>query len=262
VSGLELVRADAHPRLRRFVTRYHGYVERAGAPLVRPELPHAGVTVIVNLGPALTVDGAAVSSFAAGLYTRPAITWHPGEQTGVQLYVAPPAARMLLGVPLGELAHRAVDLEALLGRTARELPERLAGLPTWPERFALMDAVVARRLAAAAPPPPTVLHAWSRLVATQGRARIGLLAAETGVSARHLGARLRDELGLPPKQYARVVRFAHAAAALRAGAAPAAVAARAGYADQAHLTREVRALAGTTPGALVANVQDAAPVAA
>ncbi len=261
--SLEVVTAAPHPRLRRFVTRYHGYTERTGAPLTRPELPHGGVTVIVNLGPALTIDGTTVGSFAAGLYTRPAVTTHPGEQAGLQLYVAPPAARMLLGVPLGELAHRAVALDELLGRTARELPERLAGLPDWPSRFALVDAVVARRLDAAAPPPPADLHASSRNDATGGRDRVGALADETGLSARHLGARFRDELGLPPKQYARVVRFERAAATLRAAPATplAALAADHGYADQAHLTREFRALAGTTPGAF-ANVQDPAAAAA
>jgi AraC-like DNA-binding protein len=261
--SLALVSADAHPRLRRFVTRYHGYAEHSSGPVVRDEGPHSGVTVIVNLGPPLTVDGTTVSSFAAGLYTRPAITAHLGEQAGLQLYVAPPAARMLLGLPLVELAHRAVDLEDLLGAGARELPERLAGLPDWPARFALMDAVVARRLAVAAPPPSAVLHAWSRIVATGGRVRVGELSAETGLSARHLGARFRDELGLPPKQYARVVRFERAAAALRADPRTplAALAAGAGFADQAHLTREFRALGDTTPAAF-ANVQDATPAAA
>ncbi len=63
--SLEVVSAAPHLRLRRFVTRYHGYTERTGAPLTRPELPHGGVTVIVNLGPALTVDGTTVGSFAA-----------------------------------------------------------------------------------------------------------------------------------------------------------------------------------------------------
>ncbi len=262
--SLAIVSADAHPRLRRFVTRYHGYAERTSGPLVRDEAPHAGVTVIVNLGPPLTVDGTAVRSFAAGLYTRPAVTAHTGEQAGLQLYVAPPAARMLLGLPLGELAHRAVDLEDLLGAAAaRELPERLAALPGWAARFALMDAVVARRLAAATPPPPAVVHAWSRIVASGGRVRVGALSAETGLSARHLGARFRDELGLPPKQYARVVRFERAAAALRADPRTplAALAAGAGFADQAHLTREFRALGHTTPAAF-ANVQDATPAAA
>ncbi len=261
--SLELVSAAPHPGLRRFVTRYHGYVDRADGPRVRPELPHPGVTVIVNLGAPLAVDGTRVGSFAAGLYTRPAVTAVPAEQSGLQLYVAPPAARMLLGVPLEELTHRAVALEDLLGAVARELPERLAALPDWPARFALMDAVVARRLAAAAPPPPAVVHAHARIVAAGGRVRVADLAAETGLSARHLGARFRAELGLPPKAFARVVRFERAAAALRADPRTplAGLAAAAGFADQAHLTREFGALAGTTPGAF-ANVQDAAGAAA
>ena len=263
--SLELVSAPAHPRLRRMVTAYHGYHERTGGPLARPELPHGGVTIIVNLGPDLVLDGERHGSFAAGLYERPVATEHPGEQAGLQLYVSPPAARMLLGLPLAELTERAVPLEELLGRAGRELPERLLDRPGWPERFALMDALVARRLRAAAPPPAPVVEAWARLVASGGRARIEDVARAIGWSRRHLATRFGAELGLPPKAYARVLRFERVVAALRGPDPPplAALAAATGYADQAHLTREVRAFAGTTPGALeFPDVQDGGAAAA
>ncbi len=256
--SLEIVRSAPDPRLRRFVAVYHGYRERTDGPLARPELPHGGVTIIVNLGPGLLLDGERFGSFAAGLYERPVATEHPGEQAGLQLYVPPPAARMLLGLPLAELTERAVALDELLGPAARELPERLLDLPGWPERFALMDALVARRLRDAAPLPAPVLGAWARLVQSGGRARIEDVARDVGWGRRHLAARFRAELGLTPKAYARVVRFERALAALRAPhpAPLAAIAAAAGYADQAHLTREVRTFAGTTPAALLAQVPD------
>jgi AraC-like DNA-binding protein len=94
-----------------------------------------------------------------------------------------------------------------------------------------------------------VLHVWDRLHATGGRVRIGELARETGWSARHLGTVLRRETGLAPKAAARVVRFdrARREVARRGGRDLAAVAAVAGYADQSHLDREFRALAGLPP---------------
>jgi len=78
------------------------------------------------------------------------------------------------------------------------------------------------------------------------------VARELGWSHRRLIARFRDEVGLPPKFVARIARFERAREALAADPASglADVAARCGYADQAHLTREVGELAGMTPARL------------
>ena len=62
---------------------------------------------------------------------------------------------------------------------------------------------------------------------------------------------------MPPKAYARLLRFQRATEALVAGGEPrlAEVAADCGYADQSHLNREFRALAGTTPFSFVQDMQ-------
>lgn len=76
------------------------------------------------------------------------------------------------------------------------------------------------------------------------------LAARLGVTTRTLHRRCVATLGYGPSVARRVLRFRTAAGLLHAGTAPAEVAARAGYADQPHLSREVRALAGVSPAAL------------
>ena len=80
--------------------------------------------------------------------------------------------------------------------------------------------------------------------------RVADLAADVGWSARHLGERLRRETGLSTKTAARVIRFERACTLLRSPAAPALseVASICGYADQQHLARDFRDLAGTTAG--------------
>lgn len=236
-----------HPALRPLVvTGYTGYHERTDVPLRRVETPHPAIVVIVNLGPALDVDGAAFGSFVAGLTDLPVLTEHPGEQAGIQLDLTPQGARMLLGVPLREVARAVVDLDALL-------PEadvaRLRAADTWEERFAQLDRILLRRLDAAAPPRPDVAYAWSRLLATGGAITVAQLCAELGCSRRHLSARFGDEVGLGPKAVARILRFRRATTLLGRGTALAEVAAASGFADQAHLTREFRAMAGVTPGA-------------
>ena len=102
--------------------------------------------------------------------------------------------------------------------------------------------------------------AWTfrRLAAADGRLAIGPLAAEVGWSRRHLAARWRRDVGLGPKTVARVLRFEHALRLVREGRALADVAYACGYADQSHLNRDFRALAGATPRE-VTIVQDAQP---
>jgi len=79
---------------------------------------------------------------------------------------------------------------------------------------------------------------------------VGAIAEIVGLSARQLHRRSLDAFGYGPKLLARVLRLQRALALAREGTGLAAVAAVHGYADQAHLARDVRDLAGTTLGGL------------
>jgi AraC-like DNA-binding protein len=256
------------------VARYCGYVERTNAPLRRSEAATAKVTVILSFGPRIDVDGESHGSFVAGPSEAATTTEHDGVQHGIELNLAPPVARRLLGVPMHELLDRVVPLGEVLG--GEELVERLYEAPGWAERFALLDAELARRLEDAPPSHPAVRAAYARLVATRGAVPVGVLAAELGWSRRHLAARFREEVGVAPKALARLLRFERALELL--GTRPLAdVAYECGYYDQAHFNRDFRAFAGAPPGELlarrlpdaggvaaaeVASVQDAPPLAA
>jgi len=72
------------------------------------------------------------------------------------------------------------------------------------------------------------------------------VASDVGYSRRRLSTLVREECGLTPKEYQRVARF-EASRELVGRRPLAEVAARCGYADQAHLTREWTALAGCAP---------------
>ncbi len=83
-----------------------------------------------------------------------------------------------------------------------------------------------------------------------------------GYSPRQLHRRLLPVFGYGPQHLGRVLRLVRAVAAADAGTPWSEVAQRTGFADQAHLARDVRALAGVTPTELLAervrSVQDAA----
>ncbi|MEV5893503.1 helix-turn-helix domain-containing protein [Nonomuraea fuscirosea] len=186
----------------------------------------------------------------AGLHLDPAELRQRGSTRGVWLTLSPPAAAALLGVPASALSGQVADLADVAPAMAH-LPERLADCRSWPQRRALIEeALLAgldrnERNTGGRELPAT-------LAALSGTARVQEAARLLGCSRRHLSGTVRGALGVTPKQYQRLLRFEAArgelVAAARDGTAGlATVAAAAGFADQAHLTREWRAMAGCTP---------------
>jgi AraC-like DNA-binding protein len=94
-------------------------------------------------------------------------------------------------------------------------------------------------------PRTEIMWAWDALA--KGRLSVDAVAREIGWSRRHLAAQFAAEVGLGPKQFARVGRFERSRAAIAAGTRASDVAAACGFADQAHLTREWHAMSGYTP---------------
>lgn len=191
------------------------------------------------------------TSFAAGLYAGPVVIDSFGACACVQVNFTPLGARRFFGMPLHELADRMVALDDLLGSAGTSLRDRLGEEPDWQRRFDIVEAFVATRLSEAPSAQPAVAWAYEALVRTGGDARIAAVAKKLDWSRKHLAQKFRSEIGLGPKAVARIMRFNRAQAlardSLQNGWADIAVAS--GYADQAHLVREFRELAGETPTA-------------
>jgi AraC-like DNA-binding protein len=200
--------------------------------------------------------GARLESFAAGPTDSPLTTEHSGISSGVEVSLTPLGAGAFLDLPLDELARRQIAVDELLGADGRRLLERLHDAASWERRFAILDAVIAARQRRGWPHDAGIAWAWARLYATGGRVSISALAAELAWSGRAFGERFRERIGMTPKRAARIIRFEHAAERLAREPQHglAGLAYVCGYADQAHLTREFRALAGVTPSDFVAEL--------
>lgn len=249
------------PLLRHAVDHYTGYRYAGFEPGRHMGLPSRHLTFIISfdqpLDLTMVVDGRRTSStfdaVVSGFHTAPAVIRHDGSQHGIQLHVTPPGARRLFDVPAGDLASDAVPLDALWGPLAAELRDRLDAAPTWRDRFTVLDAMLLRVVASRPLGAPTAraeaTEAFRRLIVTDGLIDISSLADHVGWSRRHLSGEFAAEYGVSPKQMARVLRFDRSRSRLVApdAGSMASIAAECGYADQAHMAREWRALAGASP---------------
>lgn len=167
-----------------------------------------------------------------------------GRYVGVRF--APGAGPNVVGVPASELRDQRVPLEALWsGSKVRDLTEQLAEVT---DIGAAMESLAVDRLYESGPPDPLLAVVVAELQAGES---VAALATTVGLSERQLHRRCLAAFGYGPKALARILRMERALSLARDEIPLAEVAAVAGYADQPHLTREVKALTGASLGALV-----------
>ncbi|MEW2520741.1 helix-turn-helix domain-containing protein [Actinacidiphila alni] len=182
----------------------------------------------------------------AGPDTRAYLADDPPGGSYAGLRFAPGLGPLMLGVPARELRDQRVPLDALWpAARAGRLADRAGGT----DAAAVLEAWVVARTGTAGPVDRLPFVVARELAA--GRPVAGI-AAGARLGERQLRRRCEAAFGYGPKTLGRVLRMQRALELARRGTAFADVAVRAGYADQAHLSREVKALAGVPLGRLVA----------
>lgn len=200
---------------------------RAASPR-RPVLPDGYVDVIWESGR---------TPWVAGPDTGPASSSVIDPSIMLRFQFRRARAAAVLGVDLSELCDRRVPLDGLWASPAWE---RLAGVDDTAIARQLLEDALRRRIPGRWSPDTTVE------AVVRGH-------AVEGIGERQLRRRFRRAVGYGPKTYQRVIRFQRFIRLAEATPGPlAGLAAEAGYADQAHLTRETRRLSGLTPTAFLA----------
>jgi AraC-like DNA-binding protein len=188
-----------------------------------------------------------VGCYVAGPDTGPSRSTSKAGTVLVGVRFRPAAGGQALGLPLSEIRDRRVALADLLPIAAKQLPATLE-----PALAAARVLDVTGLLIAGSAPDPAMARAAARLRDPSARAEE--VADEVGLSVRQLRRRCQAAAGYGPKTLQRVLRFQRFVRMADSPAGPpdlAAAAALAGYADQAHLSRECVALSGLTPAGLV-----------
>lgn len=166
----------------------------------------------------------------------------------------PGGAYAFVREPMSQFQKDPAPLEALLDGI-EEIQQWLVEVPGVTEKVQALDSQLVLRLNedTRMPNDTTISNLLYRIYRTRGNVSIEELARREVLSARHLHRLFNRWIGLGPKQFCRIVRFQHALQMMLASPSidGADLAAACGYADQAHLIREFKTLAGSTPNRIL-----------
>ena len=242
------------PPLRALISHYAGGRIEGLPPATHAGLPSRHAHLIVSFAAPIDVLRAPgpqqpgrFTALVTGLHESPALVRQPSRIHLVHVFFTPLGVPAILGVPNAELASRVFELSDIWGARATRLVDRLGNSNSWNARFAHLDEAFTRALQPHRFAAPAV-WAWRQLARHSGGIPVTSLARDIGWSRSHFTERFRAEFGLSPKTAARIFRFEQACRALKTHPRRLAdVALSCGYYDQAHMTREWQALAGSSP---------------
>jgi AraC-like DNA-binding protein len=214
------------------------------------ELPQGSSSIIVSPDAAIDLQWIDGKLRIAGPDRNPMVE-SPAGNLVVGMRFRPAAATAWLGIPANELTGRRLLLADLWGSKARNLESAIDGPPTAANIGDQLQRAMCRvRLEASV---DSAMRSAYQLV-SRGRAPMAplvpWLSSILDMSERTLRRRFDAAFGYGPKTLDLILRYQRFASAVRkaGGRSLAALALDTGYADQAHLTREVRRLTRCTPG--------------
>lgn len=223
-----------------------GHAADATRPPALDVLPGTTATLCITYGPRVEHAGQTAPSTLSGLFSTTR-SYKPMPGIGVVMVTFKPGAlRRFVGAPADAFAEKNVAAVDLWGSAVASLEDCVASAPDAGTRGALVQRFLVQRLVCTGwdPLAARIAHA---IVDAGGGVSVRAIAAEAGLSERQLERRFSAAVGLRPKRFARLARFARAISLARTGISWAQVACASGFSDQSHLTHEFLALVGVPP---------------
>ncbi|HEY0231835.1 MAG TPA: helix-turn-helix domain-containing protein, partial [Dokdonella sp.] len=192
-------------------------------------------------------DGAVFS----GQFTQSFVIDSLEQISVIGVIFKPAGARSFLPERMDLLGNRHTNLQAIIGSRAQRLREGLLQMNSAHERLAAFEAWLRGRYSHAAA-HAAIGYALDALERCPQLPRIDALVRESGLSQRRFSTLFREQVGIAPKPYVRMLRFRRVVAQAQAGVDWSRVAADCGFHDQPHLNHEFRAFSGMTPSQYLA----------
>ena len=213
-------------------------------------LPNGRFQIVIDPSAGLgTVSGLRSQSVVIEPATIPAI---------LGIIFRPAEARHFLQEPADDFCNKVVPLDAVWGGLSMQLHDRLGETQTVESKFRVIETVLRQamhRVARARPSlHPSVQYALREFRQLPHIRTVIDVGREAGLSRRRFGELFRQQVGMTPKLYCRLLRFRSVVRQVALGLPVnwADVAVAGGYYDQAHLTHEFREFSGLSPSRYLA----------
>jgi AraC-like DNA-binding protein len=179
-----------------------------------------------------------------------------GRIDNFTIHFQPSGFNRLFGIPMTELTNSAYDAYAVIGPGVPRLEHQLGDTPVFAERIRLIEERLIRMLGCHPTLDPVAIAANS-LFASNGIHRVSAMATDSGLSPRQFERRFLAQVGVPPKLYARIIRF-NAALDHKLqwpSRAWSRIANDHDFYDQMHLVHDCRAFTGKSPSQFLAHLE-------
>jgi AraC-like DNA-binding protein len=259
-NGMTYTSCIPAPPLNAYIDDFY-YID-GPAPYPRQKaLPVASSNLMINLGDPFVVYKAdqaealitCTDSWWVGVWdTYHSVDWPPNVQF-YGVHFKPGGAYAFLQFPLSEMSGQVVPLDTIWGNFACEIRERLSAAPTVQAGFAVLECLLLARLCEAPRSQGLVRYAVSEIARHQGALSIRGLSQQIDISQNHLNTQFKRLVGTPPKEVARLYRFAHALRLI--DSSPfidlTCIAHQAHFYDQSHFNRDFVGFSGHSPSEYV-----------
>lgn len=220
-------------------------------------LPTGWLDMEINLGGTIQVyDATGIQlvatceeSWWVGVWSKYGTVVWPPDIHLLGVHFKPGGAYPFLKLPLFELHNQIVPADALFGRQAAEIRERMYAAPTLQARFALLEQLLLERLGESPYGLTAVRYAVEEIVRQHGVLSIRALSDCIGFSQNHLLTQFKRMVGVTPKMLARLQRLKHVLSLIDP-TQPVnwlQIASSSGYYDQSHFNNDFVEFLGQSP---------------
>jgi AraC-like DNA-binding protein len=170
----------------------------------------------------------------------------------------PGGTRGFFDVPADDFYNQVVPLDLVWGSRGTQLRDLLRDVVSVGEKFRVLEATLLQFMQRGAehrlPMHPSVQYALGEFRRGPHIRGVIDVTKEAGLSRRRLSQLFREQVGITPKLYCRLLRFRQVVRQIASGGPVdwADVALAGGYCDQAHLAHEFRDFSGISPGSYLA----------
>jgi len=242
VSGIVIMQIPPIPRLAHLVRHFLILESPGPVKTIHRLIPDGNPGIVFNYGAGFELFPA---SFVYGQVTRPHPLVSTGDIGAFIVVLRPYALALLTGLPASSFTDRVVPLGQVWGGEAAVLERQLLRASGDQQRLDLVQRFLLQRHARLADPMITRSLDW---LENREKPGIEALATELEIGRRTLERAFQTAVGIPPKQFAGILRTQHFLKALHQRESLTQLAYEFGYYDQSHLIRDFKAKTGITPG--------------